>query len=68
MLIENMNRDQLEALCRRWERAASSVGICGSEYYCGPERVFERVRDNREAMMRTLVNFKKNAAVTETNI
>lgn len=56
MLLEDMNRDQLLAMCKRWERAASSAGICGSEYYCEPENVFQRVRTNRESMMRVIVN------------
>jgi hypothetical protein len=30
---------------RRWNRAASSVGICGSEFHNDPEAVFARVRE-----------------------
>lgn len=60
MLIEDMNRDQLEALARRWERAAATAGPCGSEYYCEPERVFERVRQGRQSLMDALVACKKN--------
>jgi len=53
-LIEDMTREQLLALCKRWERAHGDVGICGSEYYADPERVFQAVRDRQEALMRAL--------------
>lgn len=41
-------------LLLRWNQAAGSVGICGSEYVDDPERVFERVKENRDTLMRVL--------------
>lgn len=47
------------ALLLRWNKAAAGAGMAGSEYVDDPERVFARVRENREAMMRSLVAAKK---------
>lgn len=58
MLLEDMTKDQLLALAKRWERAHCQVGICGSEYYADPERVFEVVRSSRDATMRALFRAK----------
>lgn len=49
------------ALLLRWNKAASQAGMAGSEYVDDPERVFARVRENREAMMRALVAAKASS-------
>jgi hypothetical protein len=55
---EDMSREQLLAMCKRWERAAGAAGICGSEYYADPERVFERVRARQAAFHQALLRAK----------
>jgi hypothetical protein len=54
-LIEGMSREKLVALCKRWEKAHCEAGFIGSEYYADPERVFQRVRDQRGALHRALI-------------
>ena len=54
-LIEGMSREKLVALCKRWEKAHCEAGLIGSEYYADPERVFQRVRDQRGALHRALI-------------
>jgi hypothetical protein len=61
MLIEEMDRDRLVELCKRWERAHCGVGICGSEYYADPERVFAAVRAHSDALHKALVRAKGSA-------
>ncbi len=61
MILEDMTREQLLALCKRWERAACGEGICGSEYYADPERVFEAVRSTRESLLTALRRAKGGA-------
>lgn len=58
-LLEDMTRDQLLALCKRWERAHCDAGIMGSEYYIEPERVFEYVGENRRALTKALLKAKE---------
>ena len=55
---EETDIEKLRVLCRRWNIAASRVGICGSEYIDDPERVFAQVRATRDAMMRALIRAK----------
>ncbi len=50
---------KLQALCLRWNRAAASVGICGSEFVDEPERVFDAVRETHHTLMSHLVKAKK---------
>lgn len=66
--LEDMTREELLALCKRWERASSSVGICGSEYYMDPERVFERVRGRVQAQHTALMSFAKRAKKAEAEL
>jgi hypothetical protein len=54
-LIEGMSREKLVALCKRWEKAHCEAGLIGSEYYADPERVFQRVRDQRDSLHRGLM-------------
>lgn len=54
-LIEGMSREKLVALCIRWEKAHCEAGLIGSEYYADPERVFQRVRDQRDSLHRGLM-------------
>jgi hypothetical protein len=62
--------DRYQKLCYKWNRAASDVGICGSEYYDDPKAVFARVRQIMEARrelaldnarLRQELNIKKGA-------
>lgn len=62
-LIEGMTMDKLRDLAKRWESAHCAAGIVGSEYYADPERVFEAVRSNREALMNALRRAKAIAAM-----
>jgi hypothetical protein len=54
-LIEGMSREKLVALCKRWEKAHCEAGLIGSEYYADPERVFQRVREQRDSLHRGLM-------------
>jgi hypothetical protein len=65
--IEDKTREELVALCKRWERAACSVGIAGSEYYMDPERVFQRVRDRSDAQMRAIGAWARRAREAEND-
>ncbi len=56
---EETDIKKLQALCLRWNKAAASAGICGSEYIDDPERVFQAVNDTRGALMRALSKLKK---------
>lgn len=47
------------------EAEALSLSQRGSEYIDDPERVFARVRENREAMMRSLVAAKVSRKTKE---
>lgn len=58
MYLEDMSRERLLDLCKRWERAHCVFGICGSEYYADPERVFERVRAQHDMLHRALLRAK----------
>ena len=51
-LIEGMSREKLIKLCKRWEKAHCEAGFTGSEYYADPERVFQRVREQRGLLHR----------------
>lgn len=48
-LLEDKTREELLALCKRWETAHCSIGVCGSEYYADPERTFAAIRSQRDS-------------------
>ena len=60
-LIEGMSREKLIKLCKRWEKAHCEAGFTGSEYYADPERVFQRVREQRGSLHHSLIRAKSEA-------
>ena len=44
---EETSVERLQALCLRWNKAASAAGAAGSEYVDSPERVFETLAHHR---------------------
>jgi hypothetical protein len=59
---ESDDIEKLRALCRRWNRAAANAGICGSEYFDDPERVFDRVEETRNCLRDALLRAKRSTS------
>lgn len=57
-LLEDMTREQLLSLCKRWERAHCDAGIMGSEYYMDPERTFAVVRERQDRLRCAILRLK----------
>jgi hypothetical protein len=66
--IEELTQEEAVSLLKRWERAASSIGICGSEYYMDPERVFQRVQDRHDSLHKGMLSWAERAHKAETEL